>query len=517
MADSCPFDIQPYKQTNIQNRPTPVNLNYTNQDFWSMKARLISFTKEKFGDQFNDFVESSLALMLIENWAFIADTLSFKIDQIANEVFIDTVTEIENAFRLAKLVGYQPQPPIAAKSMWTARISTPQTIDLVIPTPFDVSLVNNGAGINIELFPADPFNRPIYDQDILIPAGSISNSNIVGLEGQTFNDTFIGTGEINQSFLLNFLPVLLDSIRVDVDGQRWEKVEYFTDSQPRREYRVEYNSDFSAFIIFGNNRAGQIPTAGAVITATYRVGGGTNGNIVTNFANVETLVPIEGQDFSVLINLSNYTRGEFGYNGDTVEDIRRKLPIYNRSQNRAVTGSDYKSICDLFVTPYNGVMGKSAVALRHAGCSANIIDIYILAKSGDAGLQIANSQFKAELTDYLNTKKMLTDFTCLKDGVVVLTSVLIDVVLDKYYRTFEETIKARIQSALSVFFNLVNWDYGQTLRDTDVIKALFSVQEPYRYDVTLTTANPDNSGKQVTTKYFEIIRPDTIEIEFQYE
>jgi hypothetical protein len=367
------------------------------------------------------------------------------------------------------------------------------------------------------LFPADPFNRPIYDQDILIPAGSISNSNIVGLEGQTFNDTFIGTGEINQSFLLNFLPVLLDSIRVDVDGQRWEKVEYFTDSQPRREYRVEYNSDFSVFVIFGNNRAGQIPTAGAVITATYRVGGGTSGNIVTNFANVETLVPIEGQDFSVLVNISNYTRGEFGYNGDTVEDIRRKLPIYNRSQNRAVTGSDYKSTCDLFVTPYNGVMGKSAVALRHAGCSANIIDIYVLAKSGDSGLQIANSQFKAELTDYLNTKKMLTDFTCLKDGVVVLTSVLIDVVLDKYYRTFEETIKARIQSALSVFFNLVNWDYGQTLRDTDVIKALFSVQEPYRYDVTLTTANPDNSGKQVTTKYFEIIRPDTIEIEFQYE
>ena len=91
MADTCPFEILPYKSTNIQNRPTPVNLNYTNQDFWSMKARLISFIKERFGNEFNDFVESSLALMLIENWSFIADTLSFKIDQIANEVFIDTV------------------------------------------------------------------------------------------------------------------------------------------------------------------------------------------------------------------------------------------------------------------------------------------------------------------------------------------------------------------------------------------------------------------------------------------
>jgi hypothetical protein len=87
-----------------------------------MKTRLIDFIKQKFSTDFSDFVESSIAIMLIENWAFIADTLSFKMDQISNEIFIDTVTETENAFRLAKLVGFQPQPPIAARSMWTASI-----------------------------------------------------------------------------------------------------------------------------------------------------------------------------------------------------------------------------------------------------------------------------------------------------------------------------------------------------------------------------------------------------------
>jgi hypothetical protein len=30
----------------------------------------IDFIKEKFADDFNDFIESSLAIMLIENWAF---------------------------------------------------------------------------------------------------------------------------------------------------------------------------------------------------------------------------------------------------------------------------------------------------------------------------------------------------------------------------------------------------------------------------------------------------------------
>jgi len=121
--ENCPFDVTPYDQSNLVKVPNLVNLNYTNQDFWSMKSRLVSFIKEKFADSFNDFVESDLAIMLIENWAFIADTLSFKMDQIANEIFIDTVSEVDNAFRLSLLVGFKPQPPIGSRSLWSATIN----------------------------------------------------------------------------------------------------------------------------------------------------------------------------------------------------------------------------------------------------------------------------------------------------------------------------------------------------------------------------------------------------------
>ena len=517
MAEQCPFNITPYKQANVANRPSPVNLNYTNQDFWSMKSRLISFIRDTFSNDFNDLVESSVAMMLIENWAFIADTLSFKIDQLANEVFIDTVTETENAFRLAKLVGMNPQPPIASKSMWTARINTTQVIDLEVPTPYDIQLVNNDQVINIELFPADVYNRPIYDQNIIINAGTIVNSNIVGLEGQTFSEDFLGTGDINQSFLLSYRPVLLDSVRVSVDGMKWEKVDFFTDSQPRKEFRVEYNSDYSAYIVFGNNRAGISPPSGSVVTATYRVGGGTVGNIVTNFVNYNGVISIPGQSFTVPVNFTNYTKGEFGYNGDTAEDIRRKLPVYNRSQDRAVTGSDYKNLADLFSTPYNGVMGKANAVLRHGGCAANLIDLFVLAKSGTDGLQVASSQFKAELMEYLGTKKMMTDYISLKDGIPIGCTVAIDVIIDKYYRTFEDDIRAKIERSMNLFFSLPNWDYGQSLRDTDVVKGLSSVTEPYRYEVNLLTTDPQNSGRIVTAKYYEIIRADAVNIEFNYE
>src|SRR5262249_50725088 len=119
---SCPVQVAPLSKSEAKKQKRITSLNYTNQDFWSMKSRLVDYVKQNFADKSNDFVESDIAIMLIENWAFVADTLSFKIDQIANEIFIDTVTEIENASRLARLAGFRPQPPIAATSMWTARL-----------------------------------------------------------------------------------------------------------------------------------------------------------------------------------------------------------------------------------------------------------------------------------------------------------------------------------------------------------------------------------------------------------
>lgn len=297
--ENCPFNISPHRQSTEVTRPNIFNLNYTNQDFWSMKTRLIDYIKQNFTDDFSDFVESSLAIMLIENWAFLADTLTFKTDQVANEQFIDTVTEIENAFRLCRVVGFEPQPPIAGRSMFLATINNSILTDIAIPAPYRFSIQSEGRSVDIELFPADSENKPIFDENIIIPAGNVTNSSIVGIEGQTYTQEFDGNGQIGQTIELGFTPVIWDSIRVDVDGVRWEQVKYFTDSQPRREYRVEYDSNYSAYVIFGNSKAGFLPSNGSRIIITFRVGGGTAGNIVSGYVTTQTIVVVPGLDFTV--------------------------------------------------------------------------------------------------------------------------------------------------------------------------------------------------------------------------
>lgn len=524
MPDNCPFEVKPYAESNPIKLDKILNLNYTNQDFWSLKTRLVQFIRERFGpngtvipNAFNDFVEGSLAIMLIENWAFIADTLSFKIDQIVNELFIDTVTEPDNAFRLCQLVGFKPTPPINSTSLWTATINNILTSDLSLSSPISIDVPTDDGLITIELYPADSRNNPIFDQDIIIPAGSFVNSSIIGLEGRTFVDTFTGTGETLQSIFTSKESVIYDSISLKVDGILWERVDYFSDSQPRREYRVEFDSTYRAYIMFGNNRAGLSPPKGSQIELQARTGGGTIGNIVTGFVEYQIQSQITGIESNIPVTFRNYTRGEGGYDGDGIEDIRRKLPPYLRTQNRAVTGLDYKTLSDQFVTPYHGQIGKSKAVLRNHGCAGNVIDIYILARNGSNDLQEANDDLKMDLAEMLEEKKMITDYICIKNGVVLEVDVSVEVTLSRTNKKFEQEIRVSIENNINEFFNLNNWEFGQNLKESDLIKNLSTIKQAEGFDVVFTTNDPENSGSGVNTKFYEIIRPTDITVSFMYE
>jgi hypothetical protein len=517
MDSGCNFNIVPYDQSAIIKTPELINVNYACQDFLSLKVRLRDLIRERFGEDFNDFVESSLAIMLIENWAFCADLLSFKIDQIANEIFIDTVSELDNAFRLSGLVGFKPTPPIAARSLWSATINTVQETDLVINTPLVIDIATEEGPTSIELFPADSTNAPIFDDPIIIPAGKFTNTSIIGIEGRTRTQTNTGSGQTNQFYRLAYGPVIWDSVRISVDGIAWNKVDYFTDSQPRREFRVEYDANYNGYVMFGNNRAGLSPSNGSQIQITYRTGGGVSGNIVTGSVEIQRNFPISGFNFRVPATFRNYTRGEFGYNGDTLEDVKRKLPAYLRMQDRIVSSGDYYTFVNQFTTAYHGMIGKATAVVRNYGCAANLIDVYILARDGISGLQTANNDLKVSLQDAINEKKMMTDIICIKDGEIVEVDVSIDIVMDKFYRKFEEEYKIKILNKINSFFSLNRWEYNQDLYNIDLVKEVADIKEIKTMLINFVTDDEANSGDRVSVKYYQIIRPQNLTVNFVYE
>jgi hypothetical protein len=519
MTENCNLDITPLKQSELLEKPSLERLDYTNQDFWSMKARLLDRIKNNFSDDFSDFIESDLAIMLIEEWAFVGDTLSFKIDQIANELFIDSATEVDNVFRLSELVGFKPLPPIGGRSFWTLTLINPLDSDLTLSRIPIVEVNAGGERSYLELFPRDSNNNPLLDEFIVIPTGATSLSNVIGIEGRTRQDIFVGSGESNQTLSLINSPVLFDSVRVNVDGASYVRVDAFTDSSPRREFRIEFNARFEAFIVMGSNRAGSIPALGSSIIATYRTGGGTIGNITTGSISTQQQYALAdgALGYSVAVTFFNHTKGEFGYDGDGIEEVRRKLPAYLNTQNRTVSGRDYKNFADQFVTPFHGKVGKSTAVLRNHGCAANIIDLYILTQQGDNGLISSVNELKNDLTSGLNEIKMMTDSVCIKDGVVVEVDVALDIILDKFFKKFQDEFEERIRVIANSFFALHKWEYNQNLREGDLLRELGVIKEAKTINIDFQTDDEDNSGSMVSTKFFEIIRPDQLDINFTYE
>lgn len=112
---------------------------------------------------------------------------------------------------------------------------------------------------------------------------------------------------------------------------------------------------------------------------------------------------------------------------------------------------------------------------------------------------------------------MITDYVCIKDGFIIYTDVAIDVVVDKFYRKFEDELRQGIIFRINSFFSLNSWDYGQDLNAQDLIKQLSDIKEISSTDVNFITDNESNSGQTIVARFYEIIRPATITINFVYE
>ena len=77
--------------------------------------------------------------------------------------------------------------------------------------------------------------------------------------------------------------------------------------------------------------------------------------------------------------------------------------------------------------------------------------------------------------------------------------------------------KVCLFKVINIFFNINNWDFGNILKDTDIIKVLSSVKQIKGFDITFIDTTKGESGQVITPKYFEIIQPDNINISFVYE
>ena len=91
--------------------------DFKSYDFETLRRTMVAYLRENYPDDFNDFVESSEYVALIDLIAYIAQALSFRVDLNARENFLETAERRNSVLRLARLINYNAKRNLPATGL----------------------------------------------------------------------------------------------------------------------------------------------------------------------------------------------------------------------------------------------------------------------------------------------------------------------------------------------------------------------------------------------------------------
>jgi len=135
------------------------NADFQSYDFDNLRRTMITYLRENYPEDFNDYIESSEYLALIDLIAYLGQNLAFRFDLNSRDNFLELAERRESILRLARLLSYNPKRNLPANGLlkFTAVSTTEAVVD---------SNGRNLAGQTIVW--NDPANANWYEQFIKV-------------------------------------------------------------------------------------------------------------------------------------------------------------------------------------------------------------------------------------------------------------------------------------------------------------------------------------------------------------
>jgi len=522
------------KLAQVPERKKPSLIDFAATDFLTLKESLIKYIKAVYPLEYTYFVESDLGMMLLELVAYMGAVSSMKADMLANENFFATAKQRSSVKKLLKLIGVRMRGPLSAAADARLTLATspiaaaPAHVPSVKLQPsnrvFSVLSPEDEAQVSYTLYKVvnglvDEANSTgdliIYNTETDNPLdGSTIYSNLALQEGALVTDAgeFAATEGL-KTIKLTQSPVVEGSVQVYITSTSntsgaYTEVDniYFASGSSDRIFELVYDDTYAATIVFGDGAVGSLPEDSASYFITYRVGGGTRGNVSPNSLNViingATNPP--GYGAAITGNLTNTSVATGGSNAETIEQAKRWAPLTFARQDRIVTLNDYTVFANTFISTW-GTVGKAQAATRKAYSSANIIDIYVLEKASNIQLQKATTNFKTQLLAAINEKKMITDEVVVADGLIRTLDLVTTISIDKEEERNQAQIIAKVRNKILKYMNADNRNFGESLSLSEVNRQIFEIEE-------VRISSIDNISQDILIAFNEIIQLNNLTI-----
>jgi hypothetical protein len=156
------------------------NADFKSYDFDNLRRTMINYLRQNYPEDFNDYIESSEYLALIDLIAFLGQNFAFRNDLNARENFLELAERRESVLRLARMLSYNPKRNQAANGL--LKIESVQTSE-------EVRDSNNLNLAKQTVIWNDPSNSNWYEQFIKIMNSALPVNNTFGrpIKSETVN------------------------------------------------------------------------------------------------------------------------------------------------------------------------------------------------------------------------------------------------------------------------------------------------------------------------------------------
>ena len=145
--------------------------DFKSYDFETLRRTMVAYLRENYPDDFNDFVESSEYVALIDLIAYIGHSLAFRLDFAVRENFMETAQARESVLRLARFLGYNPTRN--KNALGVVKVKSIRTDEIIIDS--------DGTSIaNTDIVWNDATNSNSYEQFLSIMNSAFNSTSQFG-------------------------------------------------------------------------------------------------------------------------------------------------------------------------------------------------------------------------------------------------------------------------------------------------------------------------------------------------
>ena len=196
------FGVEDWKQIYQTYREA----DFQSYDFETLRKSFVDYLRLYYPETFNDYIESSEYIALLDVIAFMGQALAFRTDLNTRENYMDTAERRDSVVRLANLVSYTAKRNTAAQGL--LKVFSVTTTENVI----DYQGINLS---NVTVDWADPTNPDWQEQFTSIINAALVDTQRVGRPGNRQTILGVRTEEYGINLVPGFLPVVPYTALVD--------------------------------------------------------------------------------------------------------------------------------------------------------------------------------------------------------------------------------------------------------------------------------------------------------------